>query len=114
MRKKIIIILGILIILSIVLLSSGNNDNNVSQEKKASEIYEQTITDNANTVIDKIPQYASEHKVCPHKDGFLVEDPYNAEWYVSGNEIFAVNGLAKSLTPNISYAPEGISYQTCY
>jgi len=84
-------------------------------EENAKKVYEQLITDNAVTVIEKIPKYASiQSKACAYKDGFLIEDIYNAEWYINGNTIFAVNGLAKSLTPDIDYAPAEISYQPCY
>jgi len=114
MKKLLYIVGGIIVLILIIAIISGGDKVN-SQEKSAIRIYEQTITDNVTTVINKIPTYASnQRKVCSYKDGFLIEDPYNAEWYIAGNKIFAVNGLAKSLTPNVDYAPEGISYQSCY
>ena len=116
----------VIIFFVIIIIFSINNDgqkeNNIDKtteknqqqaEKNAKEIYEQLIMDNANIIIDKIPKYASiESKICAYKDGFLIEDPYNAEWYIANNEIFAVNGLAKSLTPDINYTTAEISYQS--
>lgn len=112
---KIGIIIGIVII--IVIIFGGEEKTNPQEKarKNAINLYEQMITNNVVTVLEKVPEYASnQRKVCSYKDGFLIEDIYNAEWYVAGNKIFAVNGLAKSLTPDVDYAPAEISYQTCY
>jgi len=106
------VIFAFIVLIIVIAIVSGSKPP--TPEENARKIYEQLIMDNATTVIEKIPTYASEGKVCAYKDGFLIEDPYNAEWYVIGNKIFAVNGLAKSLTPNVEYAPKEISYQPCY
>ena len=100
----------------VIISSIGGGEKNPQEEarKNAIEVYKQMILDNAVTVIEKIPQYASQSKACSYKDGFLVEDIYNAEWYVTGGKTYVVNGLAKSLTPNIDYASAEISYQACY
>jgi hypothetical protein len=117
--SKITVFIGVvtLIIMSIGLVGCGSPEKSQQQndEEKAIKIYENMIMDNAVTILEKIPKYSSiQNKACTHKDGFFIEDPYNAEWYVIDNKIYAVNGLAKSLTPNIDYAPAGISYQSCY
>ena len=107
----------ILIIMTIGLAGCGSSEKLQQQndEERAVKIYENMIMDNAVTVLEKIPKYSSiQNKACAYENGFFIEDPYNAEWYVIDNKIYAVNGLAKSLTPNIDYAPTGISYQSCY
>jgi len=83
-------------------------------EPEPVKIYEQTILDNATNVFEKIPNYTTTTDLCPYKEGILIEDRYSAEWYVKDSKIYTVNGIAKELTPNIEYAPNGISYQKCY
>lgn len=118
--SKIITLVGLIvliIVMTIGLVGCGSPEKSQQQndEEKAIKIYENMIMNNAVTVLEKIPKYSSiQNKACVYKDGFFIEDPYSAEWYVIDNKIYAVNGLAKSLTPNIDYAPAGISYQSCY
>lgn len=121
MKKLLYIVGGVVVLILILTMLGGEEKTNPQTDpqaevkKDAFNLYEQMIMDNAVTVIEKIPQYASsQRKMCTHKEGFLIEDPYGAEWYVAGGKIYAVNGLAKSLTPSIDYAPSGISYQSCY
>jgi len=115
-RKAVGCLIPILMIVAIFVLPGMMFDSKENkQAKNATQIYERLIMDSATSVIEKIPTYArNQRKVCSYKDGFLIEDIYNAEWYVVGSRIFAVNGLAKSLTPDIEYAPIEISYQPCY
>jgi len=111
---------GLILIIIIILVAYAiiSGLTKTPQEKatgNARDVYEQLVMDNAITVIEEIPTYASNQtKICAYKSGYLVEDIYNAEWYVVGKTIYAVNGLAKTLTPNVDYAPAEISYQPCY
>jgi len=103
------------IILVIIIISFFSAIDRKTDQERIGKIYEQIITDNADIVIAEIPLYNSVRRnVCPYRDGFLVEDSYGAEWYIIGNVIYAVNGLAKSLTPKVEYAPEEIAYSPCY
>ena len=121
MNKK-FIIFGIIIIVALLTFVAMNSEKMTEEDQSTylqtasiSKQYENAINNDLANVLEKIPSYApSQHQVCKHKNGYIIEDAHSAEWYVEGDNIYNVNGLAASLTPSLEYATSAIPYAACF
>ncbi|MCP6719743.1 MAG: hypothetical protein KJI72_00235 [Patescibacteria group bacterium] len=93
-------------ILLIIILDSLFNSADLTGPKAVNRV-NQLILNNAEHIISLNPNYAfsglAERNL--GGEGFIVTDSIGARWIVTASSIFADNGLAKSLTPDINYSP---------